>query len=1082
MASKGFAVKDKGIDPCFDSIAYKNKLENEFISLSSKISISKNEATLASSFENSINSLISSIFGFDVVFNKEEGASYKFKFSGRMDAVVNNLVIEYKHHSNFNTQSKKKKAISQLNDYLNQLKDNKIICRGILTDGVEIQYSYFDDSSKKFINTPIKSFEKKDFELIIKGIIYSYYKSFDATNIVDDFVITNNDSITVELCRCLMKMVNKDTSIKTEMLFREWEVLFHLSENDEGQSDDIRKRREDLSAIFDLSIDNTESEHRALYSLQTSYAIIVKLIAIKSLSKIDDSNIQYFSDLTKVTSEDLRNFMEILEDGYFFNLRGVKNLLEGDFFFWYTDKVNWNTKLYDIIKRIVSMLDCYYNFSFDYEYKPIDIFKDLYMGIMPNSVRHSLGEYFTPAWIADYVVEKGLSMLDNSTKEDWKAIDPCCGSGIFIITLIKKILKHRNIGLSETDKANLLEEITSRVIGIDLNPISVLTSRVSYFLSIITLLNNRSNIIIPIYLGDSARIPQIKRINEIDCFSYTVNTIKGNIDISLPVEFVNEETFYDKMADLQTMVKTEDPSRLTRSFIEAMGSVFSDKLHTHIEDMSNRLIELHKNEWDGIWIRIISNFMLVAKINNIDLIVGNPPWVKWEHLPQNYANNIKELCINKSLFSGQYRMGAISLNICALIANVTATAWLKNDGILAFLMPKTMLTQDSFEGFRNFFIGNNDRLYLQQIDNWDGCGTPFVYTTEKFQTYYYSRQYVDYTKGVPVTSLHKGQTNIKELNSNIDFANVKDKIRIDNNFLAVQIDKRRTGYSMINKSDGYSYYNEIIGDCAYKARSGVEFTPKEVYMLKSKSTDEERLYYINQSDKTKYKVRAPKNGIRFSNDYMRPLILGPNISEFSYKMDNDYCFFPYEKCVENDKETIRLVDFERFDPILKKYLIDNKHIVSKQSKKSKSIAIGDDFYALSKVGLYTFSNTLVAFRDNVKMCATVIHSENEKLMPICAKHAPYISMDKTNRLISYDEAYYICGILNTSIVQKYFKATYSNRSFSIDLKIKMPLYDANNRLHAEISKLAKQASIDYNSKIANQIELCYIKLCKSIEI
>ena len=91
-------------------------------------------------------------------------------------------------------------------------------------------------------------------------------------------------------------------------------------------------------------------------------------------------------------------------------------------------------------------------------------------------------------------------------------------------------------------------------------------------------------------------------------------------------------------------------------------------------------------------------------------------------------------------------------------------------------------------------------------------------------------------------------------------------------------------------------------------------------------------------------------------------------------------------------------------------------------------------------------------------------------------------MDKTNRLISYDEAYYICGILNTSIVQKYFKATYSNRSFSIDLKIKMPLYDANNRLHAEISKLAKQASIDYNSKIANQIELCYIKLCKSIEI
>ena len=63
-----------------------------------------------------------------------------------------------------------------------------------------------------------------------------------------------------------------------------------------------------------------------------------------------------------------------------------------------------------------------------------------------------------------------------------------------------------------------------------------------------------------------------------------------------------------------------------------------------------QLVRLHKNNWDGIWIRIVANFMLVARIKNIDIIVGNPPWIKWEFLPQAYAEKIKSLCV-KWIFS-----------------------------------------------------------------------------------------------------------------------------------------------------------------------------------------------------------------------------------------------------------------------------------------------------------------------------------------------------------------------------------------------------------------------------------------------
>ena len=71
-------------------------------------------------------------------------------------------------------------------------------------------------------------------------------------------------------------------------------------------------------------------------------------------------------------------------------------------------------------------------------------------------------------------------------------------------------------------------------------------------------------------------------------------------------------------------------------------------------------------------------------------------------LPQSYANKIKNICVEKHLFSGQSYMGAISLNICALISNVTASSWLNKNGVLSFLMPQTLMTQDSYAGFRNF--------------------------------------------------------------------------------------------------------------------------------------------------------------------------------------------------------------------------------------------------------------------------------------------------------------------------------------------------------------------------------------------
>ena len=93
---------------------------------------------------------------------------------------------------------------------------------------------------------------------------------------------------------------------------------------------------------------------------------------------------------------------------------------------------------------------------------------------------------------------------------------------------------------------------------------------------------------------------------------------------------------------------------------------------------------------------MINSFML-CNIGKFDMVVGNPPWVDWKTLPSVHRENKKEVCYARNLFSGDGRTGGNSLNICALISNVTAENWLAEGGVIAILMPQSLLFQQSYE-------------------------------------------------------------------------------------------------------------------------------------------------------------------------------------------------------------------------------------------------------------------------------------------------------------------------------------------------------------------------------------------------
>lgn len=1062
--------------------------------------LASSEHDMSSFFQAHLFSIIKAFSGLEPIFNnetkvvilseKDYGVS-----SGRVDAVVNNLIIEYKHYSKLRTQDQCSKALMQTRQYMDSMyRAYGTKYNAIVTDGVRISYLSFRNDD--IVSSSFLQMSERDLDRIVRAIVSADKKKYAPQNVVMDFAVRRDtDSYTKFLARELYRVLTVEATPKTAMLFSEWQSLMHFSDADDlGKSNDIPKRRAELSGIFQSSVETASQERMAVFALQTSYSIVVKMIACNVLDTVDSNTgkISYY-DLSNFTSKQLQEFMEYMEDGYTYRNNSVTNLLEGDYFSWYSDRQQWNDDIWKCVKPIISIIGGYSAFSFNISYDPIDIFKDLYMAMMPKSLRHSMGEYFTPQWLADYVVSESVEMLPD--KNGWTAIDPCCGSGIFLISLIRRIVGDRKIvEISEEEKTNIVKSILDRVHGIDINPLSVLSARVGYYLALIPFGTLRG-VEIPVYLGDSAITPVKENIAGIECYKYTVSNEKCPFDVVFPVRFVDSPSFCDCISKLQGFVHSARADVLAA----AMTMEYNEEekanavLMRYTRAMSENLIKLYESNWDGIWIRIISNFMQIARLSEFDIIVGNPPWVKWEHLPAAYAERIKSECDIRHIFCNDGgRFGGTQLNICALIANVTAANWLKEDGIQAFLMPDSIMAQNSYEEFRNFYLDyeTRKRLYLQKIDKWTSPLRPFRYedaaVTQDFNTYYFGHNTVDYQKtGVPVKEITKkmGSSDVL-INLCTSYSEVSKYLEV-RTMRAIQLSEDTTVFTYLSEGSKVSGIN---GKSMYKARTGVEMTPQEIFMLSGVGDSVKDNYYRfrkKEFSNARYVVKdTPSTGWDLPCRYVYPMLAAPNITPFHYDTSNEFCIIPYD--MDDLRHPVSELSLLKTDGELYGYLLKHKSLIEKQSDKSKGMRLGSEFYALSKLGEYTFAPYLVAARDNTRFCATVVERTvtpwGEEKQTICVKHNMIISQRHDKTFIGEDEAYYICGVLNSDIVVEYMHSTFKKNGFSLNkAKFALPVYDAHNKLHRNIVELSREASATDDdvriTAICSEISELYLKMC-----
>jgi len=284
---------------------------------------------------------------------------------------------------------------------------------------------------------------------------------------------TRSDAITTEIFSIL-----RTSSPETAGLAAGWKEDFQFNYGDLSSSISANSRL-DAGRLLRSYWITTEDESPAeslqmlFFSIQTQYSILIKFITQLQLQERFGGNAPTRKEL-------------IL--GTYASRHGIINYSYPDWYCWPVFELgNGFASVIDAIGEIV--LSCRTSTRYP---AGGDLIKQLYESMIPKALRHALGEYYTPDWLAESVLRSAIKASESAAPASLTVTDPTCGSGTF---LLQAIAMKRKAG-------SHLDTILSTVRGLDINPLAVLTAKTNYLLAVLDLLDGTSPVVIPVYNAD----------------------------------------------------------------------------------------------------------------------------------------------------------------------------------------------------------------------------------------------------------------------------------------------------------------------------------------------------------------------------------------------------------------------------------------------------------------------------------------------------------------------------------------------------------------------------------------------------
>lgn len=815
---------------------------------------------------------------------------------------------------------------------------------------------------------------------------------------------------------------NEKTS-NTYLLYTEWRRLFGQVVG--SQSDQLNAMLEKQSAAHGQPYLEYVAEY--MFALNTYIALVAKLVAALSLPNpaedIADPNVP------------LEQRIRQLESGQLFANAGVLNVLVGDFFSWYAYDSAWP----NLAPKLGSLLDRLGTVNFDVTKKTPestrDLFKGLYQSFVPRALRHALGEYYTPDWLASHTLDR----LEWSPDE--ALLDPTCGSGTFLLEALRRRL------CVASNEERTAKRLLHGLYGLDLNPLAVLTARASLVVSLAPYMDPAEPVRLPIFLADALNPTML----EGDLYTHRLQTELGTMNFAVPRRLVRKYNYYDFFNRLRELI---DADGETDQILDTLLREFDFGLLTDAESEALRstvsnLVLMHKREWNGIWCALLADRFSTGEIPAVEKICGNPPWVKWSHLPPEYAEFIKDRCYDMGVFSDDRWVGGIESDISTVVTYEAVARWLRPNGRLAFLITGTVFSNESSQGFRRFRLRHMDVRFGPIVVEDFSRIKPFEGVTNFATLMILERdRETEYPIPYRVWRPRDNQRDkVRQVTSEAEFVAVAEC----DEFLASPVPGTDAGPWIVGTEEDHELWTRLFvaGKRHYLARKGVTTDRNGIFFLRLNGIAPDGTCMIENDPELGRKARIPRVRARIENQHIFPLLRGRGVSAFRAQPDEDYHILVPQRGMNGDEtlpHTARLT-----------YAFLQRFREELEGRSSyRRFQRNQPFWSLWSTGTYTFSPFKVTWREmgGGEFAAAYIGPHLDPLLGervVILDHKLYFVP-----LESEEEAAYLTGLLNAPVIAHAIASYAAQLSLGVSVVeyLGIPAFDPTNPTHTGISRLA----------------------------
>lgn len=363
---------------------------------------------------------------------------------GNVDSLYNRLIIEYKKPGLLrpsNSSRPNKSAIDQTKGYIEDVatRERREAQRlaGVITDGY--YFIFVRRVGEGWSVDEARPVDRASTEVFLR-LLFSLSRgaALIPENLVEDF--GPRHMRTQQAVRALYRGFSSGKNPLVVALFEQWRQFFSEATDYREWSQRIEARpefRDFVASLWTRDEIRTLDPARVFFVLHTYYALLIKLVASLAAARFAEGSHSPLSELASKDGDELKAALIELERGGLFREFGIRNFLEGDFFGWYL--AAWSTDIEDAVASMIRRLAEYDPGALELAPENArDLLKKLYHSLLPRQIRHDLGEYYTPDWLAERLIRQTLGEADlgDATK---RVLDPACGSGTFLVILIKFI-------------------------------------------------------------------------------------------------------------------------------------------------------------------------------------------------------------------------------------------------------------------------------------------------------------------------------------------------------------------------------------------------------------------------------------------------------------------------------------------------------------------------------------------------------------------------------------------------------------------------------------------------------------------